>query len=124
MRARRIARVVSRIYDDALRRHAITAAQMNLLVGIAKMEPVAPAQLGRFFDLEKSTLSRNLTRMRQAGWISSKKSGRGFELRLSAGGRKKLDAIYPDWRGAQKNVEELLGKTAVEGLVKIASIGE
>jgi DNA-binding MarR family transcriptional regulator len=123
LRARRLARVVSRIYDEALRPHGVTAAQMNLLVGIANMEPVAPAKIGQVFDLEKSTLSRNLQGMRRAGWISATKTGRGLELRLLAAGRKKIETIYPDWREAQKKTAQMLGKTTLAGLNAWSPLG-
>jgi DNA-binding MarR family transcriptional regulator len=111
MRARRLNRLVTRIYDEALRPHGITAAQLNVLVGIAVSGPVQAAALGRALDLEKSTLSRNLSRLLANGWVSTSR-----ELELTAEGERLIEGAFPSWASAQKEVKQCLGDRAIPTL--------
>jgi hypothetical protein len=62
-RIRMLNRKISRIYDEAVRPHGIKFSQMNILTMVALNEPVAPVDLVRVLELEKSTLSRNVALM-------------------------------------------------------------
>jgi DNA-binding MarR family transcriptional regulator len=106
------------MYDDALRPHGMRAAQLNLLVAIALVGPVRPVDLGKHFDLDKSTLSRNLSRMVDAGWIDLSKaaSGRGQVAQVTDSGEAALRAAYPAWKKAQARAEALVGDELVEAI--------
>jgi DNA-binding MarR family transcriptional regulator len=111
MRARRLNRLVTRVYDDELRLHGITAAQLNVLVAIAVAGPVSAAALGRTLDLEKSSLSRNLARLVASGWVSTSR-----ELELTREGERLLERAFPAWESAQKKVKQCLGARAIATL--------
>lgn len=108
MRSRRLSRVVTRVYQAVLRPLDITPSQLNLLAAIELMAPVSPAEVGRQLDLEKSTLSRNLSRMSANGWIRSAPT-----LELSPAGRSLLEQAAPLWCSAQERMENVLGPEAV-----------
>ena len=55
-RVRMLSRKISRLYDEALRPHGIKFSQMNVLTIVALRGPVAPVEVGRTLELEKSTL--------------------------------------------------------------------
>ncbi len=116
MRVRRLSRVVTRKFDEALRPLGITPAQLSLLVIIELHGPVAPSAVARYLDIEKSTLSRNLRLMNAAGWIHDWSEGSEKRLELTAAGRKLLADAYPLWRQAQKKVRELLGTRTAQTL--------
>ena len=48
----------------------VTVGQLNILVVVARMGPVAPRDVARRLNMEKSTVSRNVMRMRDNGWLS------------------------------------------------------
>jgi DNA-binding MarR family transcriptional regulator len=117
VRARRLNRMITKLYDDALRAHDVRITQVNLLVAIAVMAPVRAARVGDVLDLEPSTLSRNLERMIKRGWIrATPAEGRAKDLVATAAGVKLLEAIVPAWRDAQRRVEHLIGKDAARAL--------
>jgi len=60
LRARRISRLVTKLFEDALRESPITVAQFTLLGASIIGGPLQPARLAKMLDIEKSTLSRNL----------------------------------------------------------------
>jgi len=112
VRVRRLGRVVTRIYDAALAPHGISAAQLNLLAAVAVGEGVRPADLTRLLDLEKSTLSRDLKRMEQLGWVRSRETlpRGGLFVTLTAAGSRLLAEVRPSWEKAQAAAEAELGQ--------------
>ncbi len=122
-RTRLLSRTLTRIYDDALRPLGITAAQLNLLVVVAKRGPIGQNALSKFLSMEKSTLSRNVERMRGQGWIATSPSGvgRGLLQSLTPKGHKRLEKSVPLWETAQAETEELLGKSDARSLRRITN---
>src|SRR5215510_14791461 len=68
-RLRLAARVVTKVYDDALRPFGLTVSQLALLAVAADRGVIRQAAVGSQFQLDNSTLSRNLERMRANGWL-------------------------------------------------------
>jgi DNA-binding MarR family transcriptional regulator len=116
VRVRMLNRVVSRVYDDALRPHGVKVSQMNVLVALAAAGPQRAVDLGRILHLEKSTLSRNLPRMEAQGWIDAS----GERVRVTPKGSALLGRLVPAWERAQERVRRLLGPDgarALEGML-------
>ena len=122
VRVRLLNRVLSGVYDQALRPVGITAGQMNILVVVANGEQVAPAEIARLLHMEKSTLSRNLERMRRQGWVevAPGEVGPGLSVSVAAAGEALLRDALPRWQEAQAQVRELLGAKGAEELVRLA----
>lgn len=114
LRSRRLGRLVARLYDDALRPYGLTSAQLNILVMIALAGPVAAAEVGRELDLEKSTLSRNLRRMIDNGWVRDDRA-----LVLTAAGERLLVEAKPAWDAAQREARARLGDDAIAMLEEL-----
>jgi DNA-binding MarR family transcriptional regulator len=106
--------VVTRIYDGALAPHGVNISQLNLLAAISIAEGARQVDLGRFLDVEKSTLSRDLKRMEELGWIQSTPlpSGRGRAVGLTPAGARLLQQVQPAWEKAQAAARSQLGKSA------------
>lgn len=112
-RVRRLARLVTRVYDDAMRPHGLTVAQFGILSALLRNGPVSPATLGRLLDLEKSTVSRNVARMAEHGWLAVEGDGRGLELRVLAAGRRVFERAHPAWQAAQAEASSLMTAQAL-----------
>ena len=117
-----INRLITSIYDEALRPLGITVSQMNILVVVAKFGEASPSQVVGWLHMEKSTLSRNVDRMRKRGWLKATPGnhGRSHTLQLTAKGDKVLEQGLPFWREAQKEARVLLGEQGVKEVVCIA----
>ena len=122
VRVRVIARSVTAPYDRAVAPHGVTIAQVHLLAALAEAGPCAPGRLGEVLQLERSTVSRNLDLLVKAGHVSVLESdAKGMrQVALSAQGRKKLEAIMPQWRDAQRQAAALLGQDGVEAVYAVA----
>src|SRR5271155_238553 len=68
-RARLLSRVITAVYDDALAEVGLKVSQFSVLVAIANREERQPAELAKFLAMDESTLSRNVARMCESGWL-------------------------------------------------------
>jgi DNA-binding MarR family transcriptional regulator len=123
MRVRRLNRVVTKIYDDALRPLGLRTAQQTILAAISLMQTATPSDLEHRLSLEKSTVSRNVERMQRRGWVEfvPGEDGRSHSLKLTAKGTKLLRESTVLWHVAQKRAASLLGKERVTALLRILS---
>ncbi len=123
VRVRRLNRVVTNLYDDALRSMGVKVSQFNILVVAAKLDVARPAHVCEILQLDTSTLSRNVERMRARGWLEvvPGDDARTQPFRLTARGRKLLERAVPAWKQAQQKARQLLGEDGVALLAKTAS---
>ena len=110
-RVRQLSRIVTRVYDDALRPLGITASQFTLLTQLANRDGITAAEIGATLDIEKSTLSRNLKRLLALGLIimDPPAGRRGRGLHLTPRGQAVTKEAYPIWQGAQKRAIDVMG---------------
>src|SRR5215471_581911 len=122
VRVRLLNRVVTSLYDDALRPIGLKVSQLNILVAAAKLGLARPAVVCEILQLDTSTLSRNVERMRRNGWIETvaDEDARMQPFRLTAKGRRLLDRAVPAWSQAQQKATELLGENGAKVLAKTA----
>jgi DNA-binding MarR family transcriptional regulator len=118
VRLRLLNRVITNIYDDALRPLDLKVSQMNILVAAAKMGTARPIEVCEHLHLDVSTLSRNVERMKTRGWLEvvPDEDGRSQPFRLTPRGRKLLEKAIPAWSEAQEQVKKVLGGGFVEQL--------
>src|SRR3954453_11555019 len=118
VRLRMLNRVITNIYDNALRPLDLKVSQMNILVAAAKMGTARPVEVCEYLHLDVSTLSRNVERMRARGWLEvvPDEDGRAQPFRLPAQGRKCLDKAIPAWGEAQQQVTRVLGDRFLDQL--------
>lgn len=120
-RVRLLNRQVLRLYDEALRPLDIKVTQLNVLAALARIGPCRPKDMTRALDMEKSTLSRNLERLRQRGWVAVEPgvSRRGQLVSVTPEGQELLDAALPRWETAQRQTEQLLGADTTQTLRRL-----
>ena len=118
VRMRMLNRVITNIYDDALRSLDLKVSQMNILVAAAKMGTARPTEVCEHLHLDVSTLSRNVERMKARGWLEvvPDDDGRSQPFRLTRQGSKLLEKAIPAWSEAQAAVKKVLGDGFVEQL--------
>ena len=130
-RLRLLNRVVTNLYDDALRPFGVKLSQGNVLAVTAKLGVARPAQVCEFLEMDASTLSRTVDRMVQNGWLEvvPDEDGRSQPFRLTAEGRRLMERAMPAWERAQAEAKKLLGEDGLRlldaaiGRVKAAHAG-
>jgi DNA-binding MarR family transcriptional regulator len=114
-RLRLLNRVITKIYDDALRPVGVKISQCNILVMTAKMGTALPTLVCEMLQLDLSTLSRNVELMRTKGWLEvvPSEDARTHPFRLTDTGRRLVEKVIPAWEKAQAQARTLLGEDFV-----------
>jgi DNA-binding MarR family transcriptional regulator len=121
-RLRMLNRAVSKLYDDALRPFGLRISQMNILVAVAAAGPLRGVDVVRLLQLDASTLSRDLERMIDKGWIEALPGvGRAQRLQATAVGRALIERIVEPWREAQKQARALLTPEVADSLTDVVT---
>src|SRR5437667_10372908 len=104
VRLRLLNRVVTNFYDDALRPLGLKVSQLNILIVTARLGLARPAQVCDILQLDTSTLSRNVERMRAHGWLEvvPDEDARTQPFRLTTQGKHLIAKPVPAWEAAQR----------------------
>lgn len=110
-RLRLLNRVVTNLYDDALRPLGVKLSQGNVLAVTAKLGVARPAEVCAILELDTSTLSRTVDRMVENGWLEilSDEDGRSHPFRLTEQGQRLMERAIPAWEKAQAEAKKILG---------------
>ncbi len=121
-RVRLVNRVITGLYDNALRPVGVKASQFNILVVAGKLGLARPAEVCEILRLDTSTLSRNVERMRTQGWLEvvPSEDARTQSFRLTTQGKRLVEQAAAAWEKAQQEAEQLLGKEGMALLGKLA----
>src|SRR6516164_2716178 len=122
VRLRLLNRVVTSLYDDALRPLGLKVSQLNILIVTAKLGLARPAQVCEILQLDASTLSRNVKPLQTHGWLEvvPDEDARAQPFRLTPQGKRLIEKAVPAWEEAQRQAAELLGNEGITLLDKAA----
>ncbi|HEX3180243.1 MAG TPA: MarR family transcriptional regulator [Beijerinckiaceae bacterium] len=123
-RLRRMARLVTQLYDEALSAHDLTIAQFGLMTTIAEHrsktgKDISIGALANIVGLDPTTLNRNLNTLQRDKLVDvrpDKNDRRVRAVALTAAGRQRLRDAVPAWRAAQADLERRLGTAATAEL--------
>jgi DNA-binding MarR family transcriptional regulator len=108
---RRLSRVVTRIYDQELRRAGIEITQFGLLTALAAVGEANQKRLSAGFAMDSTTLTRTLGLLRKQGWIRARsgKDRRERLFSLTRAGKRQLEMAQPHWERAERRLRKELG---------------
>jgi DNA-binding MarR family transcriptional regulator len=122
VRLRLLNRVITNIYDDALRPLGLKVSQLNILIVTAKLGLARPAQVCEILQLDTSTLSRNVKPLQTRGWLEvvPDEDARTQPFRLTPQGSRLIEKAVPAWKEAQRQATEVLGDDGIALLDRAA----
>jgi len=123
---RRTARLVTQLYEGALRPAGITGPQFTLLQALKLASGVSQKRLAEILGTDSTTLTRTLALLEKRGWLSEEpaKDRRELRLALTRAGEREYRLALPYWQAAQKRFQHALGaaqwKRLIDALVDAA----
>ena len=111
LQLRKATRVVTQLYDEALRPIGLRSTQLPILVTLAAQGALAVTDLADSLVLDRTTLIRNLRPLQRRGLIEVGRAD-GSRMRraaLTAAGHRAVAAAVPLWAKAQTRVTDELG---------------
>ena len=122
VRLRLLNRVVTNLYDDALRTLGLKVSKLNVLIVTARLGLARPAKVCDILQLDASTLSRNVKPLQAHGWLEvvPEEDARAQPFRLTPLGKRLIEKAVPAWEEAQRRAGELLGGEGIALLDRAA----
>jgi DNA-binding MarR family transcriptional regulator len=110
---RRLTRVVTRIYDQELRKASLEITQFGLLTALAITGEANQKRLSAGFAMDSTTLTRTLGLLRKQGWVQMKrgKDKRERLFSLTRAGKRQMAEAQPYWELAEQRLRQELGNT-------------
>jgi DNA-binding MarR family transcriptional regulator len=108
---RRLTRVITRIYDQELRKAGLEITQFGLLTALAATGEANQKRLSAGFAMDSTTLTRTLALLRKQGWVQVKrgKDRRERVFSLTRAGKRQMAEARPYWELAERKLRQELG---------------
>lgn len=122
VRVRLLSRVITNIYDTAMRPYGISLNQASILTIIVTADGAGYGDICRILHMEKSTVSRNIDRMKKNGWLESRRReiDGAMVLNLTSAGERILAKAHLAWAQAQEEASRFLGRDGVAASMVLA----
>src|SRR5215471_2572615 len=121
---RRATRIVTRIYDQELKKAGLEITQFGLLTALAATGEVNQKRLSEGFVMESTTLTRTLDRMQKRGWIGVKSGAdrREHLFSLTPAGKRQIAKAKPHWELAESIFRNELGEIGWKDMREAVSL--
>jgi len=121
---RRATRIVTRIYDQELKKAGLEITQFGLLTALAATGEVNQKRLSEGFVMESTTLTRTLDRMQKRGWIGVKSGAdrREHLFSLTPAGKRQIAKAKPHWELAESRFRNELGEIGWKDMREAVSL--
>jgi DNA-binding MarR family transcriptional regulator len=110
---RRLTRRVTAVYNRALAPTGMRVTQYSVLSNLRRAGPLPLSVLADSLDMDRTTLSRNLKHLADAGWLAvvgSPHDARVRLIELTRAGAARLDVARAHWKRAQEEVNQTIGR--------------
>jgi len=108
---RRATRIVTRIYDQELRKAGLEITHFGLLTALAATGQANQKKLSAGFAMDSTTLTRTMALLRKKGWVRVRrgKDKRERLFSLTRAGERRLAEAQPYWELAERRLRQELG---------------
>ena len=119
---RKAGRIVTKQYDHYLKPSGIKITQYSMLANITRSPGITVSELANLLLMDQTTVTRNLRVLEKLGYIFLEvdvTDQRIRRIQVSDDGISKMDEARPLWEKAQREIERILGKKSIEGMLDI-----
>lgn len=117
---RKASRVITQIYDEALKPSGLRSTQLPALVMLVSNGPMTVRRLADCLVMDRTSLTRLLRPLSARGLIETApgEDRRTRELSISPSGREIVAEAFPMWARVQDEVLERLGRSRWRELIE------
>ena len=118
---RRLARIVTQVYEKQMQPTGLKVTQYYMLVNIARHKETSNSKLGEIMLLDQTTITRNVNILKKSGYVNITKDindSRTKSISITDTGLVKLEEATPIWLQIQEKVENGMGKEKYKDLLE------
>ena len=115
---RKTARVITQLYDNALRPTGLRVTQFSILMATHGAAQITLTRLANLMAMDRTTLTRNLRPLEREGliMIEAGRDRRERQVAITARGQQLLAKAVPLWEQVQARVAERFGVERLQQL--------
>ena len=127
---RRVTRLVTQYYDQALAPAGMRSTQYSLLSLLSILGEAPMQEVAYVLATDRTTLTRNLNPLLRKGWVKVKVGSdrRSRPLTITPEGQSALEKALPYWQEAQSRIVDAVGSenwdAILQGLHRISMVVE
>ncbi|MBN4062503.1 MAG: hypothetical protein COA57_15825 [Flavobacteriales bacterium] len=114
-----ISRKLGKLFKKHFKKLNVTQSQATILLMLAEMGEILQSDIGKHLELERSTVSRDLVRLIDNGYLNKTASGVSPTISLTKEGIKLAKLVTNEWGKGYKDSFQVLGN---EGMNAVATI--
>src|SRR5713101_9972602 len=120
---RRLTRIVTRIYDQELRKAGLEVTQFGVLTALGETGETNQKRLSAGLAMDSTTLTRTLGLIRKQGWVRVRrgKDRRERLFGLTRAGKSQLAGAQPYWERAEHRLRQELGDAGWKSMKETVS---
>lgn len=117
---RQASRVVTQLYDKALKPSGVKITQFGILRLLKHFPGLTTGEMADALVMDSTTLTRTLKIIHDSDWIESApgEDRRERHWSLTQEGRARLQEAEPLWKKAQKDFADMMNDVDLDGLTK------
>jgi DNA-binding MarR family transcriptional regulator len=117
---RQASRVVTQIYDKALKPSGVKITQFSILRLLSHVPGLTTGEMAEALVMDSTTLTRTLKIIHDSKWIESTpgEDRRERHWSLTEEGKARLREAEPLWKSAQKEFAEMMSDVDLDELTK------
>jgi DNA-binding MarR family transcriptional regulator len=120
---RRLSRVVTRIYDQELRKAGLEITQFGLMTALGLVGEANQKRLSAGFAMDSTTLTRTMGLLRKQNLVQVKRGADRRErlFSLTKEGKRQLAMAQPHWEEAERRLRKELGDAGWKNMKETVS---
>lgn len=121
---RRLDRIVTGVYMKEIRSFGLRGSMLSMLFVIGKMQQINQKEIGEKLVLDASTVSRDIKKMIQNGWVKVEagEDARERIISLRKEGYRLLEEVSPVWSEVHAKVIAALGQFSIQQIDQVSSV--
>ena len=117
---RQASRVVTQLYDRALKPSGLKVTQFGILRLLAAYPGLTTGEMAEALVMDSTTLTRTLKIIHESKWIAAEpgEDRRERHWTLTPAGQERLREAVPLWKNAQKEFAEMMNGVDLDALTR------
>ncbi|MBL4755967.1 MAG: MarR family transcriptional regulator [Flavobacteriales bacterium] len=111
-----ISRKLSKLFKKNFSKLNLTQSQVSILLMLSEMGNIAQSAIGKYLELERSTVTRDLVRLIDRGYLNKTAGGVSPTIGLTKEGTKMSKLVVREWEKGFNTAFELLGRQGMNAV--------
>jgi DNA-binding MarR family transcriptional regulator len=111
-----LSRTIGRMFRCHLSKLNVTNSQVGIFLMLLEKGETSQSELAKMLDLERSTMSRDLVRLVNQGYLYKVKEKKSPQIGLTKKGQEFANEIAQEWQKGYDETRDLLGEKGLEAL--------